>query len=500
MTKSRKNFRIICILLVAILLLGVTGCQVEKGDEPISDTNTTQSGDVLNTNANTTQNENTSEVSINATESGNVYKEDYLQACSLISGNYIYLERKLNKTRQQFLDECVAYADTVDWSKGESQFIHEIKMLRSKFHDGHFDWSLNDDLRSTDTKYLGFTATIGSDNKVYVAKVYPAFTDQLSVGDEIIKWSGEEVANEIERLGQLLPKSTNAATNESAARRLSIEFSFQPVRDELEPVLITYKDNDGNMSELKLEWKKCAGTIDWEDVVLNGNGQDNSVLATRSLEPSLEEIPADTQFIHPSLLYYIRDIDDQKYAIFHPRDFYNWDMSDLDETFKLILNENPNILVVDLKDSAGGAFNQVLYLSYILNVQDNFKFFYDFIDSKTQLRLTGIDNFDFITDEIRLDNVWEGEVVFRINPLTCSAGDFFSRRMQMSERGLIIGLPSAGAGGGTDTYTLDNTKTEISFPSRERIIMGDEKSLEGNSVVPDYLYDGDLIDYLRELY
>lgn len=463
------------LIILVIILLQFTLCQAEnviKGDN-ILDNNESQ------------------------TLASNIYEEDYLQACTLISKNYIYLERKLDKTREEFLEECKTYAKTVDWGKGKTQFIEEIRKLGSKFPDGHFSWYLDENSRINNSKYLGFTATIGADNKVYVAKVYPYFTDKLSVGDEILKWNGVAIEKEIERIGKINPQSTKYATNGLAARRLSIEWSFRPLRRELKPVTITFRNKEGIEWEITLNWNKCAGTTDWEDIILNENNQGNVILLTRSLIPSLEEIPIDVRYEHPSLLYYTRNIYSKKYVILHPRDFYHWEMSDLDNTFKEILKEKPDIIVVDLKDSAGGAFDRVLYLSYALNVQKEFEFFYDKINSQTGLRLTGVDNFNFITEEINFANIWKGKVVFRINPLTKSGGDFFIRWMQLAGRGLIIGQPSAGAGGGTSDYILNNTKTEVDIPMRERIIVGDNKSIEGNSIIPDYLYDGKLIDFLK---
>jgi hypothetical protein len=433
------------------------------------------------------------------TNEGNIYKEDYIQACKLISKNYIYLEKKLNKTREEFLEESMNHAQTVDWSKGKSQFINQIRKLRAKFNDGHFSWSLGDDLCTNEyPKFLGFVLTIGADERVYVEKVYPNFTDKISEGYEIVKWNGKDIGEEIERIGKVNPQSTKYATDEIAARRLIFELSNQPLIEDMKPVTITYKDEKGIICDVTLNWKDCKATVSKEKYNKLKDKYEDIILLTRSLMPSLEEIPEDVKYIHPSLLYYSREMNSKKYTILHPRDFFYWKMEDLDNTFKEIVNEKPDVLVVDLKDSAGGAFNQVLFLSNILNVQKEFKFFYDKIHEETGLRLTGNDNFNFITDKINLNNVWKGDVIFRINPLTCSGGDFFARWMQLSNRGIIIGRPSAGAGGGTDGFTLDNTKTTIQFPLRERIIIGDDKSIEGNSVIPNTIYYGDLIDFLKE--
>ena len=44
----------------------------------------------------------------------NMYKQDYLQACKLISNEYIYLEQQLGITREQFYEQNVAYGESVD--------------------------------------------------------------------------------------------------------------------------------------------------------------------------------------------------------------------------------------------------------------------------------------------------------------------------------------------------------------------------------------------------
>lgn len=162
------------------------------------------------------------------------------------------------------------------------------------------------------------------------------------------------------------------------------------------------------------------------------------------------------------------------------------------------MKNSPDALLIDLKDSSGGFFDQVLYLSHALNIDNSFSFSYDMIDPKTDKRVAGIDNFDNISDNIKLNNIWKEKVIFRINSVTVSAGDFFSRWMQLHDRGLIIGRPSAGAGGGTDNFILHNTKTVISIPMRDRKIEKDDKFIEGNSVMPDKIYDGELTDFLNE--
>lgn len=464
--------RLAIFVLLIVVIFQITACQSKSETKEVGVANSSTIGNKGNS----------------------IYKEDYIEACTLISKKYIYLESKLNKSREAFLRECMEYAETVDWKDGKAQFIEEIRKLRSKFADGHFDWQLDEkNWMDSSFKYLGFTLTIGADDKVYVGKVYPHFTDKISSGDEIIKWNGEDVREEIERLGKLLPQSTKYATDEKAARWLTIEYPDKPLRNELKPATVTYRDKDGLEAQAEFEWQDCGVTGQWEKF------DDNSdmVLFTRGYLPSLEDIPTDARYVSPFLPFYTRNIASCKYVILHPRCFTYWTSDDLDSTFKQILEEKPDVLVVDLKDSAGGSFEQMLYLAHALNINKSFSFSYDMIESETGKRTTGVDNFDNISDSIKLDNVWKGEVIFRINPITVSAGDFFSRWMQLAHRGMIIGRPSAGAGGGTSDFTLQNTKTIISIPMRERKIASDSKNIEGHSVIPDKIYYGELVDFIK---
>ncbi|WP_432664627.1 S41 family peptidase [Wukongibacter baidiensis] len=428
-------------------------------------------------------------------EDVNIYKEDYIEACKLLANKYIYLERKLNKSRESFFNESIEYSDSIDWSGGKEQFISEIRKLLSKFPDGHVTWSLDSELYLRNKgKFLGLIMTVGKDNKVYVGKVYNEYLYNIWEGDEIVKINGEEAIKAIKSFSEKIPRSTSYGSMELAARKFPMEYPTQPIRDELSDVEITFKDKDGNVKDIVLQWKDCSATVDFEKYEKN-----DLVLLTKGMKPSLEEIPKDVSYSNPSLLYYFRTIKSKKIAILHPRDFYNWNQEDLDLTLSKILKDKPDILVLDLKDTAGGAFDQVLYLAYAIGINKDFKFFYDSIDSETSMRTSGIGDFKLISDKIDLKNIWHGEVIVRTNSICSSGSDFFPRWFQLNNRGKTVGMPTAGAGGGTDDFILKNTKTEISFPLRERIICGDDKPIEGNSVMPDKIDDGDLIEILEKI-
>jgi C-terminal processing protease CtpA/Prc len=425
------------------------------------------------------------------------YKADYLQACKLIANNYIYLEKKLNISKKQFLKKCTKHADKIKWDK--EIFIREIRNLRAKFPDGHFDWSLSRKCSLRNNIYfLGIVLTAKNSNKVFIERVYPHFTDKLNKGDEILKWNGKPIMQVINEMGKLYPQSTKCSTDEIAARHLTISFPSKPLRDKLNPIDITYKTTLGKIKETTLNWEVTSNISSKTKYYIEPKSKKNNIVhITHNVFLSLEDIPVNSKYINPDLIYYFITIDSKKIAVLHPRDFNSWNAEDIDKTMGLIMNEKPFLLVVDLKDTAGGNFAPVLCLSFALNVKRSFSFNYEYIISKTGKRISGTDNADSFTDKIKINNSWIGSVLFRINPVCGSGGDFFARWMQLNQRGKFFGEPTAGRGGGYDDFTLKNTKITISFPLRERIISGDTKSIEGNSVMPDYKFEGTITQFLE---
>lgn len=424
------------------------------------------------------------------------YKQDYLQACKLIADNYIYLETKLGISRTDFYQQCVSYADIVDWRSGKPQFVQEIRKLRSKFSDGHFDWILDNKLASNATCFLGFVMTVGKNGNFYVGKIYNTFDTDLAPGDQIISWNGIDINVVIDQFSNLIPQSTKLSSMEVAVRRLTIEYSWQPLRDKLEPVRLIYITPDGQTKEQLLTWRKCNVSTKIQDM-----NDSSKVFLTNAPVPSLEEIPSDVQYTDPALLYYFRTIAGQKVAILHVRKFSLWDTKDLDSTFAKILAEHPEVLVIDLKDSAGGDLGNIVYLSSILNIQKDYCVYEETLDVKTGDRYSRIANLSkdvAETHNLNFKNTWRGTTILRINSICGSCCDNFARWFQLNNRGRIIGLPSAGRFGGYDAYSLKNTKTEIDFPFMD-IFPFNDKSLEGIGVKPDDITDDTLDSALEKL-
>jgi len=410
----------------------------------------------------------------------------------LLSERYIYLEKKLGIDRKRFWEDCIRHAHAVNWRAGASVFVEELRRLVARFPDGHLAWRIPRELSPHRTpQSLGIVPTLHRDGRVYVGGLVPGFQTGLQVGDEILTWNDRPILEEVDRLGRLNPSSTSAATRERAARRLGFEWVSMPLRDRLEPVQLTVRRPDGTCSKVSLAWKSVSPTT-------HPLAQDQLRL-TRFLLPTLEEWPSDARWFDQHFCLYFRTIHSIKVAILHPRAFWGWGVSELDAVFRAIREQKPDLLVIDLKDTAGGAFDPILALSFYLGIDQKMCFFYDQIDPISGLRTTGVGNFDAVLPDPKPKDPWKGPVALRIFTTCASGADFFPLWFQIHRRGRLVGRATTGAAGGTDEVTLPRTGTTLSFPLRERILFGATTSLEGHGVQPDWETDASLEELLPEL-
>jgi hypothetical protein len=433
-------------------------------------------------------------ISLNAfsqVESDN-YKEDYLQACELISEKYIYLERKLNTTRSEFIKRERHRADSLSWNK--ETFVSEIRNLRCHFPDGHFSWSINKELSPFDGFYtLGFACTFTNDSCLVVKKTYPHYNTAIEIDDTITHINGTSASLYINELGRRDPQSTPHATLEVAARNLTLVKYFTPTTDSLSEMIFDVK-NGPRHGRFICNWIQCGLTSD----VVESRENENLILVQRNGYLSIEDVDDNYTSYHPSLWHYSEKIDSLEFSILHIRDFMSWEVWHIDSVIGVINKKAPDFLIIDLKDCAGGSFDNMLYLSHALDLTKPFSFFYDVITEESK-RFSGVSDFNFISDSIVLKNKWTGDVVVRTNEIAGSACDFFARHIQANERGVIVGMPPAGRGGGTDGFELSNTKTEISFPLRERIPVEYLKSIESDVMEIDFFSEKEMKRLLRDL-
>lgn len=434
----------------------------------------------------------TTSMALSQTFTNRQLKADFLEACELIASKYIYLERKSSLSRSEFLNQQNQYADRIIW--GKDTFVKEMRKLRTLFPDGHFYWKIPRQISPIDSFYtLGFLSTFTFDSALVVKKVFPYYNNQIMANDTIVEINGHPAKEFIKEYGKREPQSTLDATYEIAARNLSLIKYNSPIIDSLKSIELKVLRNREERT-FHVAYKKCLITIN----VSQSLADSSLLLLQRNGYLSLEEIPKEYLSPHPSLLLYTLEINNVKYCILHPRDFVAWKIGDIDTVMSIINSIQPDALVIDLKDCSGGGFNDMLYLSYAVDVKKAFNFFYDIIDKENR-RISGVSNFNFITDKISLKNTWKGKLIIRSNEICGSAGDFFIRWMKTNHRAMIIGTPPAGRGGGTDSFSLKNTKTQISFPLRERIPLNYPNSIESETMAIDFYSEKNIQIMLEEL-
>jgi hypothetical protein len=222
------------------------------------------------------------------------------------------------------------------------------------------------------------------------------------------------------------------------------------------------------------------------------------MLLTRNGYLSLEEIPENIMAQNPALLFYPLIVSAKKLIVLHLRDFSSWGQSDLDDTLDKIIKENPDYLVIDLKDSAGGSTNNVIYLSYALNINKPFNTSINYIDLKSAEHQSRQLDWNWVISDIHLKNIWRGPVLLRTNAICGSACDQFARWFQLNRRGSMIGTPTAGRAAEPAPFILNHSKILIMIPFHDERIVGDPYPIEEYPTVPGTICEDDLTTCLLQ--
>lgn len=410
-------------------------------------------------------------------------KADYLQACRYITNEYVFLERKTGKGPAQFLKDCEARAEKVDWEQGFGLFYREMLRLRAMFADGHFDVVLDESHQFSDrSRYLGFTLTVDKKGRVRVARVVdPSFKGKLAVGDEILSWNGKPIQDAMAEVGSQVPQSTPAATAEVSARLLTMDIEFMPIRETYPPIEFTFRHGaETSAKSLKATWEKRIFTTKPDR-----SDESAKVYCTSNCFPSTESLPQDITLLGTALGHYTRKIGGKTIAIVHPRGFNRWDSDMISTLISDINAKAPDYLVIDLHDSSGGSLKLCTLLLQAVNGYDK-----DYFGGHSKIW--------YLKDE----SIWKGKLLVRCNALTGSCGDFFTNQLKASKRAILFGMPTAGRAGSYDEFTLSYTKTLLDVPIEDGLFGKERKSLEGVSIIPDYIYDpfdGSIEDQLSDL-
>jgi len=398
-------------------------------------------------------------------------RDDYRLACREIAESYVYLEEKTGLTPEAFLAATLPKAEAIGAegaAAAGADFLAALRALRSMMADGHFGWSLGEALRPSAHMNLGVVLTLRGE-RLIVASRAPDST--LLEGDEILTWDEKPALEAVRALGGLVPQSTERSTLEIGARYLAFEPAWMPLRAELADVPVAYA-RGGERRQAVLRWREGRPSV------------------TRNGLPSLEELPADAKELSGELYVYALEVGGERFSVIHPRAFMDWRNADLDAALRTAEASGAGTLVIDLKDSAGGGFNQVVILLRALGVDD------PLAHSVTERRgsetiRTRVD-FSELEREDAPSRKWKGPVVVRVNPVAGSACDFFAVVAKRSGRAVIIGEGSAGRGAGTDTIDLPGSGASIDLPRRDRTLDGPGGRIEGGGALPDLPCEGSL--------
>lgn len=402
-------------------------------------------------------------------------RDDYRLACREIAESYVYLEEKTGLSPEAFLAAMLPKAEAIGAESAAAagaDFLASLRELRSMMADGHFGWSLGEALRPSAHMNLGVVLTLKGERLVVASR---APDSALLVGDEILAWGGKPALEAARALGGLVPQSTERSTLELGARYLAFEPAWMPLRSELSDVPVAYA-RGGERGQAVLRWTEGRPSV------------------TRNGLPSLEELPDDAKELSGELYAYALEVGGERFAVLHPRAFLDWRNADLDAALRTAEASGAGTLVIDLKDSAGGGFSQVVILLRALGISD------PLAHTVTERRgaettKTRVD-FDGLEREDEPARVWKGPVVVRVNPVAGSACDFFAVAAQRSGRVTIIGEGSAGRGAGTDTIDLPGSGASIDLPRRDRTLDGPGGRIEGGGALPDLPCEGSLAEDL----
>lgn len=398
------------------------------------------------------------------------FRSDYLEACRLVATRHVLLEEKTGLSRTAYQKRLEPEVERIQEADPRVGFIQAMTALRASIADGHLDWSLGNGLENPRSQSLGVILTV-EDGRLRVGRTTANQAMNLHPGDEILAWDGLPASEALARMARRIPQSTADASLEEAARMLTFQPAWQPIHSSLAPVQVAYRTVAGQTGEALLPW------------------DDNTLPLTRNGRLSLEEIPPDAEAIHPSLFLYFRTVGGRIVAILHPRAFSNWTAQDVDRAMTRILARKPAALVIDLKDSAGGSFEQVSILGKAVGMPHPLRWTLQSVDP-TSGRIA--ERTQAYEAEDGPHRSWKGTLLVRTNPVCGSGCDYFAHGVQSSGIGRILGRPSAGRGLGTDDFTLGGTGTTLTLPLRQRILLPDRATIEGHGVQPDFPFAGDL--------
>ncbi len=408
--------------------------------------------------------------------------------CNEISYNWVGMELRYNDYTS-FLDECIAIRYETDM-----EMAHKIRKL---VPDGHFYFGLDEkhpENHFEEAKIIPLTLTEDKDGNTVIVKSTEKLRGMgLREGNIILKINEKDVLYYIHKIMEMLPQSTPYETKEKAYRLL---FSK----------ILSTKNTDTWDSYFELP------TIDGETASIQylnpANGKiDVAVVEFELLESFMPldklavvadsywsiqdyyDVPEEDTCMSKNEFVTMKEVDGETWMIYHPFDFlYNFETEEkVIENYECYIDyvSQADRFVLDLRDSMGGYAINIDTLLGLINVTGKTKLYFT-KESEITFKGKTIDGLPPVGDDVPV-YIWS-------NSICGSACDLFlySVKEAKNEHTTILGKPSAGRIQAVTMYNLKGF--DISMPFRA---IYDENlvQMEGKSIMPDYYFDVEALDY-----
>ena len=152
----------------------------------------------------------------------------------------------------------------------------------------------------------------------------------------------------------------------------------------------------------------------------------------------------------------------------------DWE-SKWDSSVKIIQNDNPSLIVLDLRDNPGGYFDGAVYGLSDFLPENSVAAMQQTRDGQKQLFYTQKNQ--------RLTNY---KVEILVNGNTASAAEIFSGALQYYKKGSVIGTNTYGKGTAQDIYTLSDGST-LHVTTVHWLLPSSRWIQPSNSIKPNYL-------------
>lgn len=383
------------------------------------------------------------------------------------------------------------------------KLVEGLWAIRSLMEDGHTDFEIIDN-ESPEKIHPLLLQYDSNAKQVLIAAVFDKSLDKY-VGRKIKAMNGKEAMDLLFAREMLEPQSTVSSSLEVAARTLTYTLQGKPYLDFSETVDWDFEDN---------------GTLTTQAQSLKELRERNRYILSANAYPSLwgaTNISEGNGFcIGKNEIAKIISFNGKQWLWWHPRGLH-FELEEIERAFscwKTLVHEAHGI-VLDLRDTAGGDFDQVYTVAYQFYVpmpSHIKRLISPGKESLEEIHDQGGPPFGLETDAGYLQELevqtpwaaqkvtrWQGELIVITNGLCGSGCDVLAYHLQSRKNTCTYGTPTAGRLVGTSVVhpiAPDSAiHIDLYVPMRENL-KPDGNRWEGQPAVPKYVGSGSIMEAL----